>query len=197
MKSNAALHDRPVAATEHRHRKRVGAHQQLISLGRVLPAGTAGQSCSGIRLVATCRDDAPNQPDRESDMLGQDGPDQIASGDGLPFASSAISHLPDLPICNPGSVSLLITGVLFVSSELSIGSGSPSAQARQRAGRFAVPPGGRRSSSGQATPISRRPRDRCRCDDAIRDDLDVDGRGLAPSHHLSQEPSWHGCATGS
>ena len=81
--------DRPVAAAEHRDRERVGKsheradqpgqrHELKQLIGRVVEAG----------LRQFGRDDAPDQPDRKADMLGNDRPDEIAPGDefalGLP-----------------------------------------------------------------------------------------------------------------
>ena len=78
--------DRPVAAAERRHREGVGkAHQRADQpgqrheleqlVGRVVEAG--------LRQLG--RDDAPDQPDRKAEMLGDDRPDQIAAGDRLPW----------------------------------------------------------------------------------------------------------------
>src|SRR6266436_4480640 len=76
--------DRPVATAKRRYRKGVRkadqradqsrqGHQLEELIGRVVKAG--------LRQLG--RHDAPDQPDREAEVLGQDGPDQIASGDDL------------------------------------------------------------------------------------------------------------------
>ena len=81
-KQHRRAEDRPVPATERRYRKRVGKsheradqpgqrHQLKQLVGRVVEAGLRQLGC----------DDAPDQPDRKSDVLGDDRPDEIAAGD--------------------------------------------------------------------------------------------------------------------
>ncbi|MGY4486539.1 hypothetical protein ACVWWR_005730 [Bradyrhizobium sp. LM3.2] len=76
--------DGPVAAAEGRHREGVGkAHQRADQPGH---CDELEQLVGGVveaRLRQLGGDDAPDQPDREADMLGHDRPDQVASRDSL------------------------------------------------------------------------------------------------------------------
>ena len=96
--------DRPVAAAERRDHERVGKphqradqsgqrHELKQLVGRVVEAGR--RQLGG--------DDAPDQPDRKADMLGNDRPDEIAPGDkfALGFPEFRILWVP---VRNPACV---------------------------------------------------------------------------------------------
>ena len=74
--------DRPVAPAELRHRERVGQPQQ-----RADQVGERDQQEQLLRRELEAlreqerRRDAPDQPDREAEVLGEDRPDQVAAGD--------------------------------------------------------------------------------------------------------------------
>ncbi len=98
--------DRPVPAAEDRHRERVGKpheradqprqrHELKELVGRVVEAG--------LRQLG--RDNAPDQPDREADMLGHDRPDQIAPGNRFAFGFPVLLILR-VPVRDPDIASL-------------------------------------------------------------------------------------------
>ena len=117
--------DGPVAAPECGHGEGVGKphqradqpgyrHQLKQLIGRVVEAG----------LRQFGRDDAPDQPDRKPDMLGNDRPDQIAPGDNL------AGRIPErlifgLPFRNPGRVLLAHRRFPFCVSIVRPGSSRP------------------------------------------------------------------------
>ena len=81
---NGSAEDRPVAAAECRDRESIGkAHQRADQPGQrhELKQLIGREVEAGLRQLG--RDDAPDQPDRKADMLGNDRPDQITPGDEL------------------------------------------------------------------------------------------------------------------
>jgi hypothetical protein len=101
---HAGTEDRPVPAAKHRHREGVGkSHQRADQPGH----GDKLKQLIGViveaRLRQFRRDDAPDQPDRKADMLGDDRPDEIAAGDD--FALGIPERLIlRVPVGNPGRV---------------------------------------------------------------------------------------------
>ena len=84
--------DRPVASAERRDREGVGeSHQRADQSGQrhELEELVGREWKAGLRKLGG--DDPPDQPDRKADVLGNDRPDQIASGDDLPFDSQNFS----------------------------------------------------------------------------------------------------------
>ncbi len=102
--------DRPVSSAEGGYRKGVrkahhAAHQSRQ--GHQLEELVGGVVKAGLRQLG--RHDAPDQPDREAEVLGHDGPDQVAPGDDLALG------LPELfvlwiPLGDPGCVTLAHLG---------------------------------------------------------------------------------------
>ena len=95
--------DRPVAAAELRDREGVGhpdqgadqvgcRDEQEELLGGEVEAGGQQQS----------RRDAPDQPDREAEVLGEDRPDEVAAGD-LPAASLPEGGVVGAPVVDPAT----------------------------------------------------------------------------------------------
>jgi hypothetical protein len=77
-------HHGPVAAAETWHRKSVGKpHQRTDKPGKSHEREQLVGCVREARLRQLGRNDAPDEPDREAEMLGHDRPDQIASGDEL------------------------------------------------------------------------------------------------------------------
>ena len=98
-----AADDRPVAPAELRHRERVGQPQQRAD--EVGERHEQEQLLRGEREALReqeGRGDAPDQPDREADVLGEDRPHQVAAGD------RAAGRLPEVgvlraPVLDPAT----------------------------------------------------------------------------------------------
>src|SRR5262249_37482227 len=95
-------HDGPVPPAELGHGERVGkaherAHEsrQCHELEQLV--GRVGET----RLRKLGRDDAPEQPDRESQVLREDRPEEVAPRDELPFPLPELLVLR-VPVADPG-----------------------------------------------------------------------------------------------
>ena len=151
-------HHRPVAPAENRHREGIRKAHQRADQAR---QRHELEQLVG-RVVKACRrqlgrDDAPDLPDREAYILGDDRPDQVAPSDRLALRFPVV-RIFRIPVGNPAravfahhEVPLLLfacrsaspAGRLAFGKILAAGAtGSP------------WPPGGRRSASGHAMLIS-------------------------------------------
>ncbi len=109
--------DRPVAAAERRHCKRVGkAHQRADQSGQrdELKQLVGGVMEIGLRQFG--RDDRPDQPDRKADMFSDDRPDEIAPGNKLALGFPKFLVLR-IPFRNPARVPLAHCAVLLQSGQ--------------------------------------------------------------------------------
>src|SRR5581483_1002382 len=93
--------DGPIAAAESRHREGVGkTHQRADQAGQRHQLEEFGRRVAEARLREVGGNDAPDLPDRKTDMFGDDRIDEVAAGNRLALAFPE-RRVFRVPIGNP------------------------------------------------------------------------------------------------